>query len=766
MKSLKKIRIIALFAAALMFLCSCTANEDIPVLQEPVGSAPTYRPVFRTDISTPKVIVGNISGTDYCHFYEKSVYIKKINVKIGDHVEEGDVLVEADTDSIRSQIDQANSELQSLIEQHSISVKKHDLDVEKIKLEKEQLDYEKNMGRANDDMVKAKEKETEAFEENYKYDEEMYEFSVRKLKENISELNKVLNEGVIKAKHSGYVTYIKDMKDGRYVGVGENLVIVTDTEDKFISANIDLNSFQYAKYATQFAFVNGEKIPITQMEYTESEVAYSKVKKLSPVVRFKADRELNMEVGEFILLVFYNNDKNDSLVVGKDSYMTDETGVFVYVKNDDGTLEKRYFEAGTSDDNYVEVVSGLEEGELVLYTQEATLPKMADTYEIKTETYKLLDSAKGIKYIEESAFSYEASDKGVVEEIYVHELDEVKKGDALIKIAIDSQKGNIVSIENQIKSENNSYDMFLKDADKTYEKTDKSIKEGNLDIKQKKYELDEVKKLLESDDLSESERMELAAKKAMLEDTINTLTYSVKLSEMDLRMLDYDRDSRKKEHTSTLSSLNKRLTETKKENDGTGYKTIYAECDGIISSIKVDAGDRIKEGKKLVETVVYFDDVIKVATSTPQAYGYDIPLIYKDTEYKAKVIAGNTDKYAHIFTENGKVKSTEPAMDIKNYCIQLEDTDFFDWESQFMTMEVVFDKMRLEGQIAVPGDFIFKEKSFDGEEYEYVWVLNGDEAYKKYVVTGTNKKIGQNIGNESTKSIILKGLSVGDILVN
>ena len=100
----KKIKTLALSLGAVIFLASCTSNKEVPELLEPVGAEATFRPVETADMGLAKIIIGNVSGQEYCHFYEKMIVIKDINVAVGDYVNEGDILVEADLDSVKDQI--------------------------------------------------------------------------------------------------------------------------------------------------------------------------------------------------------------------------------------------------------------------------------------------------------------------------------------------------------------------------------------------------------------------------------------------------------------------------------------------------------------------------------------------------------------------------------------------------------------------------------------------------------------------------------------
>ena len=132
----------------------------------------------------------------------------------------------------------------------------------------------------------------------------------------------------------------------------------------------------------------------------------------------------------------------------------------------------------------------------------------------------------------------------------------------------------------------------------------------------------------------------------------------------------------------------------------------------------------------------------------------------KDEDYPAEVIAGNTNPFAHVFTENGKVYCTPPAYDSNTFYVRVNDEKFFSYDSQFMTEEISYYKLSLDNMLTVPGNFVFKEVSFDKKEYYYVWILNGDSVYKRYVQTGLDQRLGS-----LDKPVIISGLHEGDVLV-
>ena len=64
-------------------------------------------------------------------------------------------------------------------------------------------------------------------------------------------------------------------------------------------------------------------------------------------------------------------DKPDALAVPISTLKTDANGSYVIVRNADGSQENHYVTTGIYSDEYVEILSGLEEGEDVVSTYTA-----------------------------------------------------------------------------------------------------------------------------------------------------------------------------------------------------------------------------------------------------------------------------------------------------------------------------------------------------------------------------------------------------------
>ena len=758
----RKAVIIAYALVLALFLPACEKEVEVIDLVEPSSSVSTYRPVTRMDIGTPSFLLGNVVGTEYCHFYKKNVRISTIDVELGQYVKEGDVVATADIESAKNEIASLRSEINLLEEEHKLDQKEYEIKLKNLELAKEYAEYDKTFGFGTQASIENAKNNIEIEKENKEYNDLLYQFKKDKLNESIADLAEIVSDGTLKAKKSGYVTYVKDLNESMDALMNENVVKITDYEDLFIeAADMDISVYKYEKYEVKFAYFNNTKVKITEYNYSDAEKAYARAQGNTPRVRFKPVEDVKLNIGDYIVMCFYQKDKCDVIAVGKDSLKSDDEGVFVYVRNAEGVNEKRYIETGESDDHYTEVLSGLSEGEEVLYVQEQFLPEQKSETNASYGLYSGMESIKGVKYANSFTYSYLAKEKGEIEEIYVNGGDEIKKGDPLIKLAVESRKSSILDIENKITNEDRDHENAVNDFNEEYERLTKDKTDNKSNIDTLEPQLKTVKQSLSSSGLTDKERAELGAKKAKLEDSINRSNYSIKFDDYSLSLLEISKSREQKEHDSTIASLKKQLNEAKKENNGTGYETVYAKYDGVVlSNVSQKVGDKVKAGDVVVKTARLAESDVRFAgSSILESTGYTFKITDDNNSYEAVVISGNRSKKPNYFTENGKVYSTFSANKETTFVLRVSDSSFF--KKDLSEYSAKIDSIKYSGMIVVSGEYIFSEKNFEGKESNYVWKLVNGMPVKEYVITGTNIGVG-----ETMMPVILKGVSEGDVLVN
>lgn len=758
----KKLRITALALASLLFACSCETYEEIPELKEPVTGIKTFRPVTKQDVGVPKTMNACVAPTEYCHFYKKPIKINSIEVELGQNVNEGDVLAVADIDSVVTQIADLNGQISLLDTQNAQNEIIHECKLRELELEKEWKTYLKNKGMADEDAVKQVEKSIENENENRNYDIQMYEFMKKNYNDDISELNKIVEDGTLKAKKSGCVTYVKSLKNGHDAQGYENVVIVSDFDDLYIKGTMTTESNPYKRYDYKFIKYNGKLVEIEEYEYTETEKAFAKSQNKYPDLRYKPKEPIELRAGDMYKLVFYKEFAKDVLTIGKDSAYSDDDGPFVYVKTEDGSLEKRYYEPGIADGYYIEVKSGLTEGEKVLYEQSETAPSGKETWTVEADGLCIFKNTKGVKYAENKSETYVCEESGEVDTIYVKKYDEVKKGDPLIKIAIDSEKGDNVKIDNDIMHLKESYNSSCEDYKKKLEDIEKEISDNTTQANYLTECLDNLKTSIGSGSLSEEEMTKALTQKEEIEHQINALYgqadafmgYGIKGLEEEKKILEANQVIAKKRYETNLSSLTNARNEQKKKNDGTGYRIITATEDGVVDSVKVSEGEALKEGVVLAVVSSTYEKLVIFPADGSIPVGFNMTIGGEDRDYEATCVKGNWSSSPNVFTEKDKVYSTQSIEEKGgNFIVRIDDEEFF--KNMLDDYEASVEVSDFPDVIIIPNDYYHSEVSFEGKESTFVWVQRDGEVVKEYVVL----EEGLNV------HLVVHGLTEGEVLV-
>ena len=108
----KNTKIAAILAASLILSslsgCGKKAAEPIPELMNPLAAAEAYRPVEIGSVGDIYILNGIVVPKEYPVFSEKMFQIADINVRMGNYVNEGDVIATGNTLAVDRQITSLN----------------------------------------------------------------------------------------------------------------------------------------------------------------------------------------------------------------------------------------------------------------------------------------------------------------------------------------------------------------------------------------------------------------------------------------------------------------------------------------------------------------------------------------------------------------------------------------------------------------------------------------------------------------------------------
>lgn len=726
-----------LFFVMLIGGCGSKKTETIPDLEEPAASNASYQQVTYGDIGTTNVLLGTAVPKEYGQAYKANVTVTKILVEPGDTVEKGDVLAYADVDEANASRKAKQQELLHENTVYELNQKINQLQQEKLAKQQEQQDTaaEDNMQESatEDDSQEAiteeSPQETEnitsqiaVLQENSRYDTKLHEYRVQKLNEEIAALDDLIADGTMKANHSGEVVYTKSLTVGRNAGTGENVVVVADTEDLEIKLkDVTVQNYKYKDVPEKYMLQSGERVPVTEREYSTDELVLAKINNDYPNVLIEKPEGVELKAGELYPIYFEEKKAEHVLLVGNNSLYQEDGENYVYVGTGDDTREKRKVTTGVSADHNTQIIEGLEEGEAVYYETMERMPSDYTEYTVERSDFQVENH--GLKYsrADKNARVYLTEKEGVIVEIAVEKDAEVKKGDLLYIIDTGEGKAAITEAANAIETENTTYQKQQADYDA---------------------QLTELQNATDS------------------------------ASDYDRQLITLQKEIAEADHSYTLQQLQAAYDALSRGNDGTGKVFVYADADGQVSKITAWEGDTVEAGAEILKmkgetsdlllvqmvssksVTVYTDDIAEV--------GEPVSITSGDTTYTGTCVgfaagSNNLDEGCLYTDENGAhyTFQTTSGYDTPAFYVRMDDEIV---EDMGKGGSVDFPYISMEDVVVLPAGMIYEEKDAmhpDKVSY-FVWKVEEDHLMKQYVLlddtlTGNGK-------------VVLLGIEAGDVL--
>lgn len=734
-----------LFFVMLIGGCGSKKKETIPDLEEPAASNASYQQVTYGNIGTTNVLLGTAVPKEYGQAYEANVTVTKILVEPGDTVEKGDVLAYADVDEASASRKAKQQELSHENTVYELNQKINQLQQDKLANQQKQQDTaENNIQDAaenniqeEDDMQKSatenntQETEAEAeditsqiavLQENSRYDTKLHEYRVQKLNEEIAALDALIADGTLKANHSGEVVYTKSLTVNRKAGAGENVAIVADTEDLAIELkDVTVQNYKYKDVSEKYMLQSGERVPVTEREYSTDELVLAKINNNYPNVLIEKPEGVELKAGELYPIYFEEKKAEHVLLVGNDSLYQEDGETYVYVKAGDDTREKRKVTAGAADDHNTQITDGLAEGEAVYYETTERMPSDYTEYTVERSDFQVENH--GLKYgrADKNARVYLAAKEGEIVKIAVEKDAEVKKGDLLYIINTGEGKAAITEAANAIETENTTY---------------------------QKQQTDYDAQLIELQNATDS------------------------VSDYDRQMITLQKEVAEADHSYTLQQLQAAYDTLSRGNDGTGKLSVYADEDGQVSKITVWEGDTVEAGDEILKMKGEASDLLlvqMVSSKSVTVYtddiaeaGEPVSITSGDTTYTGTCVgfaagSNNLDEGCIYIDENGAhyTFQTTSGYDTPAFYVRMDDEITDDMGKGG---SVDFPYISMEDVVVLPAGMIYEEKdAMNPKKVSYfVWKVEEGHLVKQYVLlddtlTGNGK-------------VVLFGIESGDVL--
>ncbi len=806
----KKRRIISIGLIFSLILTGCSGKTEVPELIEPVVNNQSFRPVERGDVGSMVVKLADVVPEEYCHFMKQSTRISEICVDVGQYVEEGTVLAVTDMAEQKETLEQKSAELTL---QNTLSANNEKIYQEQLK----ELNLKKETCKALGDKSGVKEYDTQIaiVKENQRYDQLLAKHNQTVLQEEIAELKEGIEEATLKARHAGYVTYVKDLSETDTVNSMENVVIISDYNELHLELEDNLISDFYRKeisrYDRIYTEIGGTKYTVKPFDYTNAQMLAIQSAELYPRIRLDAEGVTSsMQPGDKVPVYFTKDQKQNVLKIGTDSLYNEGDTYFVYVQNGE-KKEKREIQIGYMNDLYVEVTDGLEEGEWVFYSSEAIMPDAYENYAVEKQVYSMETNETSLRgqIAYTKLYAYTQLEDATVESLNFAEGDTVAKGDLLCVLDLETGSAKLREQQQAISNLKADYTKSKKEYDMQIAGLEKQIKQLNKEKASNSRtmessagskneteilhigEMEEEPETTESEALTENKDEQSTKQETTAEDGTGQNTESnsgqntgdgedtengddkepqeavasVEQLICEKNILIYQRDNLTAQYVYDSQILQMEYDKLAEGNDGHGKVEVYANQDGILRNVNIYEGKEINPEKDV--NLFQICDVTsrKLMVNTKEDYagaGNEVTLYPKDDKtqsFTAEIIGNSAvaDK-VYLSGEDGKIYVTQScsSQEGNRVYIAVEDSQS---EDMLKNAEVFYSKARLQNAVVLPGTMVNKEvnKWKPNVTLYYVWRVVDDVLVKQYVTTDESL-------NTLTETCILDGLSEGDIV--
>lgn len=313
------------------------------------------------------------------------LYIDKIYVSEGDLVKKGDLLAELETGNLMEQISDREYALKALKleqanlpERQSLELARQDAviesmneQIEKLMTQAEIADREeekrKFVDQANETLIGRLELEDKLEDLREAHERQLQEMadSVYIAGMRLKELKEELRERQIYAGINGTIVYVQQIKEGERSVKGRDIVTIADLD--MVVFTVKGDDAQYFPAGMQVTVLCGRKeYPAQVVEASELGLAQSPEDSdlIAYLQLLQPDPTLENGVSGSVNVVL--DQREDVLYVDRKAVKTADGKYFVYMLDENGLRTRKEITTGLETGNYVEIVSGLTEGDSVI----------------------------------------------------------------------------------------------------------------------------------------------------------------------------------------------------------------------------------------------------------------------------------------------------------------------------------------------------------------------------------------------------------------
>ena len=167
----------------------------------------------------------------------------------------------------------------------------------------------------------------------------------------------------ITAPRDGVVLAATNVNTRGFMKAGTS-VVALDADGELMLTCDYINEKKLSELYDYYALINGTRYELEYVHYTKAQLKELSVNDISLKSKFRIKGQGNFKAGDYAAVITVADYKPDVLAVPISALYADSSGKFVYVIENNVRVRKNVT-TGISDFAYIEILDGLEEGELV-----------------------------------------------------------------------------------------------------------------------------------------------------------------------------------------------------------------------------------------------------------------------------------------------------------------------------------------------------------------------------------------------------------------
>ena len=454
-------------ALSLASLTGCSSDDDgrneAIELLDPVSVSVSSEVASRRDIYNAKVVSAIVCPKVTETSFENSITFSSYVKMPGEYVENGDPVITGDTKNIDKQIKELTKSIKRMEEDYNENIADLRKEEEETKAtyewdEQVVKDLEGEAPEKDDPTYNDWKAKFDYFDSLYRNSTMAYKWAVQNRKEaeeqygvehtyqlsKLNELNRQKNELMLLAGNSGEVValgffsgnnYFRYYEPGDYITKNTIGVAIGDTSIKELRCDY-VSQGDVNKAQDIYAIVNGKRYEVEYQAMSTEE--YKKLVEKNDVVygTFRIDDPLGeVNFGDFAVIVMVNDMRKGVLCVPNSAIGTSNGESYVYVAEGE-SYKERTVRTGISDGAYTEILSGVEEGEVIKAdfsvkngTRTTTLQRGSISSKFTSSGYIYYPSPKRVENPVEYGITY-------IDEICVKRYQEVTEGQVIARVHV------------------------------------------------------------------------------------------------------------------------------------------------------------------------------------------------------------------------------------------------------------------------------------------------------------------------------------------